>query len=121
FFDYAGVGPYTSINMNPAPSSTATTRNEPYRAYKDGVFISTHKFLGGPGASGVLVARLEIFSWIEKKLGQMIIESKAKKVGKEDGRSSNSKNDKDFWGQSILTRDAPTAPGGGTVDYVTEN
>ncbi|KAF9388703.1 hypothetical protein BGX21_000252, partial [Mortierella sp. AD011] len=84
FFDYAGVGPYTTIDMNPAPSSNQA-RN---LAYKDGVFISTHKFLGGPGASGVLVARLEIFDWAEK-------------------HSSTNRNEY-----------VPAAPGGGTVDMV---
>ncbi|KAG0003945.1 hypothetical protein BGZ80_004515 [Entomortierella chlamydospora] len=84
FFDYAGVGPYTTIDMNPAPSSNQI-RN---LAYKDGVFISTHKFLGGPGASGVLVARFEIFDWTEKHSGT---------------------NRNDY---------VPAAPGGGTVDMV---
>ncbi|KAF9347006.1 hypothetical protein BGX26_001470 [Mortierella sp. AD094] len=84
FFDYAGVGPYTTIDMNPAPSSHQTEN----LAYKDGVFISTHKFLGGPGASGVLVARLEIFDWTEK-------------------HSSTGRNEY-----------IPAAPGGGTVDMV---
>ena len=30
-------------------------------AYKDAVFISPHKFIGGPGTPGVLVARRELF------------------------------------------------------------
>ncbi|KAF8943084.1 hypothetical protein BGZ47_005818 [Haplosporangium gracile] len=86
FYDYAGVGPYTTIDMNPSPSNLGDeTRN---LAYKDGVFISTHKFLGGPGASGVLVARVEIFSWAER-------------------HSATSKNE--F---------IPATPGGGTVDMV---
>ncbi|KAF9148633.1 hypothetical protein BG015_009627 [Linnemannia schmuckeri] len=34
--------------------------------YKGGVFISTHKFLGGPSTSGVMVARVESFSWAER-------------------------------------------------------
>lgn len=84
FYDYAGVGPYTIIDMNPPPSNPSA-RN---LAYKDGVFISTHKFLGGPGASGVLVARVEIFSWAER-------------------HSSTSRNE--F---------IPATPGGGTVDMV---
>lgn len=86
FYDYAGVGPYTTIDMNPPPSNpNGDTKN---LAYKDGVFISTHKFLGGPGASGVLVARIEIFSWAEQ-------------------HSGTSRNE--F---------IPAAPGGGTVDMV---
>lgn len=86
FYDYAGVGPYTTIDMNPPPSNpNGDARN---LAYKDGVFISTHKFLGGPGASGVLVARVEIFSWAER-------------------HSATSRNE--F---------IPATPGGGTVDMV---
>src|SRR5579871_550245 len=38
FWDYATAAPYIKIDMNPSPT-----------AYKDGIFISTHKFLGGPG------------------------------------------------------------------------
>src|SRR6202008_3196302 len=31
-------------------------------AYKDAIFISPHKFIGGPGTPGVLVARRELFA-----------------------------------------------------------
>ena len=31
-------------------------------AYKDAIFISPHKFIGGPGTPGVLVARRELFT-----------------------------------------------------------
>ena len=31
-------------------------------AYKDAVFISPHKMIGGPGTPGVLVARRELFT-----------------------------------------------------------
>ncbi|MCU0976526.1 MAG: aminotransferase class V-fold PLP-dependent enzyme [Steroidobacteraceae bacterium] len=46
-FDYAASGPYVPIDMNPdgAPGERSL----------DAVFLSPHKFLGGPGASGVLV------------------------------------------------------------------
>lgn len=43
FWDYATAAPYVKIDMNPSPV-----------AYKDAVFISTHKFLGGPGTPGSL-------------------------------------------------------------------
>ena len=46
FWDYAGGGPYLDIHMAPEPG-----------AEKDAVFISPHKFPGGPGASGILVIR----------------------------------------------------------------
>ncbi len=48
-FDYAASAPYVQIDMNPA--------GEQYQgdASLDAIFISPHKFLGGPGSSGVLV------------------------------------------------------------------
>lgn len=49
FFDYATAAPYTKIDMNPADHS-----NE---SYKDAIFFSGHKFLGGPGCSGVLIVK----------------------------------------------------------------
>ena len=55
-FDYAASAPYVEINMNP-----------PTGAYEgdasiDAVFISPHKFLGGPGASGALVFNKRIYN-----------------------------------------------------------
>ncbi len=48
FWDYAAAAPYVAIDMNgPAPI--------------DAVFISPHKFIGGPGTPGVLVAREALF------------------------------------------------------------
>lgn len=44
FVDFACAAPYVDIDMHPAD-------DEPL----DAVFFSPHKFLGGPGASGVLV------------------------------------------------------------------
>jgi selenocysteine lyase/cysteine desulfurase len=45
-WDYAGGGPYLAIRMNPAPDAAI-----------DAVVVSPHKFVGGPGASGVLILR----------------------------------------------------------------
>jgi len=45
FVDYAASAPYVEINMHP---------NDPVEKL-DAVFFSPHKFLGGPGTSGVLV------------------------------------------------------------------
>lgn len=45
-WDYAGAGPYLPIDM------AAGTDAE-----KDAVVISAHKFIGGPGASGVMILR----------------------------------------------------------------
>ncbi|MCW8949480.1 MAG: aminotransferase class V-fold PLP-dependent enzyme [Sedimenticola sp.] len=49
FFDYAASAPYVEIDMNPQ------TRDGEGDASLDAIFISPHKFVGGPGASGVLV------------------------------------------------------------------
>ncbi len=46
-FDYAASGPYVPIDMNPDGAWSERSL--------DAVFLSPHKFLGGPGASGVLV------------------------------------------------------------------
>ena len=45
-WDYAGGGPYVPIAMQPAPDAAI-----------DAIVVSPHKFLGGPGASGVLIVR----------------------------------------------------------------
>ncbi len=46
FWDYAAAGPYVQIEMN-----------GPGDSFKDAVFISPHKFIGGPQTPGVLVVR----------------------------------------------------------------
>jgi len=45
FWDYAAAAPYVEIDLQGATN----------QLQKDGVFISPHKFLGGPGTAGVLV------------------------------------------------------------------
>ena len=49
FVDYAASAPYVEIDMNPEES------NENEDSSLDAIFISPHKFVGGPGSSGVLV------------------------------------------------------------------
>jgi selenocysteine lyase/cysteine desulfurase len=51
-FDYAAGGPYLPIDMNASPRL-----RDGHLAYKDAVFVSPHKFPGGPGTPGVLVAK----------------------------------------------------------------
>jgi selenocysteine lyase/cysteine desulfurase len=51
-FDYAAAGPYLPIDMNASPAL-----RDGHLAYKDAVFVSPHKFPGGPGTPGVLVAK----------------------------------------------------------------
>ena len=54
FFDFAAAAPYVAIEMDPDPEGDPL-------AGMDAVFISPHKFIGGPGTPGVLVARRELF------------------------------------------------------------
>ena len=56
FWDVAAAAPYVDIEMSPR-----TGEPDDGLAYKDGIFISPHKFIGGPGTPGVLVARRELF------------------------------------------------------------
>src|SRR4051794_13377320 len=72
FSDFAAAAPYVDIEMY----GRCTTHPQ---AYKDAVFLSPHKFVGGPGTPGVLVVR-----------------------------------------RDLLRNRVPTAPGGGTVDYVNQ-
>jgi hypothetical protein len=53
FWDYAAAGPYLRIRVG---------ESSPCRGdHKDAVFLSPHKFVGGPQTPGVLVARRELF------------------------------------------------------------
>ena len=52
FWDFAAAGPYVQIDMG-------ASGDDPL-AYKDAIFLSPHKFIGGPGTPGVLVVRREL-------------------------------------------------------------
>ena len=52
FFDYAAAAPYVDIDMHPDPDDECR---------KDAVFISVHKFVGGPQTPGVLAANKDLF------------------------------------------------------------
>jgi len=54
FWDFAAAAPYVSIDMGSSSNGSL--------AYKDAIFISPHKLIGGPGTPGLLVARRELFS-----------------------------------------------------------
>jgi selenocysteine lyase/cysteine desulfurase len=56
FWDFAAAAPYVEIEMWPRRGDEDASLD-----YKDAVFISPHKFIGGPGTPGVLVARRELF------------------------------------------------------------
>jgi selenocysteine lyase/cysteine desulfurase len=55
FWDFAAAAPYVEIDMTAPPG-------EHPLAYKDAIFLSPHKFIGGPSTPGVLVARRELFT-----------------------------------------------------------
>jgi selenocysteine lyase/cysteine desulfurase len=55
FWDYAAAGPYLPIDMNPDGDNDSRLRN------KDAIFLSPHKFIGGPGTPGLLVAKRHLF------------------------------------------------------------
>ena len=52
FWDYAAAAPYLAIDMNPSQPECA----------KDAVFISPHKFVGGPGTPGILVVKKQLLN-----------------------------------------------------------
>jgi selenocysteine lyase/cysteine desulfurase len=54
FWDFAAAAPYVRIEMTAPPGRPL--------AYKDALFLSPHKFIGGPSTPGVLVARRELFA-----------------------------------------------------------
>ncbi|EKT4501094.1 aminotransferase class V-fold PLP-dependent enzyme [Flavobacterium psychrophilum] len=51
FVDFACSGPYVAIDMHPTDSES----------YLDAIFFSPHKFLGGPGTSGVLIFNKNLY------------------------------------------------------------
>lgn len=56
FWDFAAAGPYVKIDMNMRDDGP-----DGDLIYKDAIFLSPHKFIGGPGTPGVLVAKRHLF------------------------------------------------------------
>jgi selenocysteine lyase/cysteine desulfurase len=56
FWDFAAAAPYVRIEMN-----MRDDRPDGDLIYKDAVFLSPHKFIGGPGTPGVLIAKRHLF------------------------------------------------------------
>jgi len=56
FWDFAAAGPYVEIEMN-----LRDDQPDGHLVYKDAVFLSPHKFIGGPGTPGILVAKRHLF------------------------------------------------------------
>jgi selenocysteine lyase/cysteine desulfurase len=72
FWDFAAAAPYVEVEMephrDPSPERPATLADDGLDAvaaraldYKDAIFVSPHKLIGGPGTPGLLVARRELF------------------------------------------------------------
>jgi selenocysteine lyase/cysteine desulfurase len=53
FWDFAAAAPYVDIDLHPNCDAHP-------QSHKDAVFISPHKFVGGPGTPGVLAVRREL-------------------------------------------------------------
>jgi len=56
FWDFAAAGPYVKIDLNLEDEDEGGDL-----AFKDAIFLSPHKFIGGPGTPGVLVAKRHLF------------------------------------------------------------
>lgn len=52
FVDFACSAPYIEINMHP----------ENQNQYLDAIYFSPHKFLGGPGSTGILIFNKELYT-----------------------------------------------------------
>jgi selenocysteine lyase/cysteine desulfurase/CRP-like cAMP-binding protein len=52
FWDYAAAAAHASIDMNPVLDGP-----DGALSYKDAIFVSPHKFIGGPGSPGLLIAK----------------------------------------------------------------
>ena len=57
FWDYATAAPYCSVDMNPV-----IVGEDRALVYKDAIFVSPHKFVGGPNTPGLLIAKKSLFS-----------------------------------------------------------
>ena len=55
FWDFAAAGPYVKIEMNMTDDLP-----DGHLVYKDAIFLSPHKFIGGPGTPGILVVKRKL-------------------------------------------------------------
>ena len=68
-FDYASAAPYLQIDLNdPLPDNyrkllgfKQLNQYEKIKCFKDGMFFSPHKFVGGPNTPGVLITHDRIY------------------------------------------------------------
>ena len=57
FWDFAAAAPYVKMEMNPLGEGADAALG-----YKDAIFLSPHKFIGGPGTPGVLVVKRKLLT-----------------------------------------------------------
>lgn len=62
FWDYGAAAPYVEIDMSPRRHGADGPDGEETLDTMDAIFISPHKFIGGPGTPGVLVVRRELLT-----------------------------------------------------------
>ena len=55
FWDFAAAAPYVEVEMSPPPGGDPLD-------YKDAIFLSPHKLIGGPGTPGVLLIRRDLMT-----------------------------------------------------------
>jgi len=55
FWDFAAAGPYVEVEMN-----MSDDEEDGHLVYKDAIFLSPHKFIGGPGTPGLLVVKRKL-------------------------------------------------------------
>ena len=91
FVDFACCAPYIAIDMHP----------EVEEEYLDAIFFSPHKFLGGPGTSGVLV--------FNKKLYKNVVP---------DNPGGGTVSYTNPWGQHDYFDDVETREDGGTPGFL---
>jgi selenocysteine lyase/cysteine desulfurase len=60
FWDFAAAGPYVGIQMNGQDADDPLCADS--LNYLDALFLSPHKFIGGPSTPGVLVVRRELLT-----------------------------------------------------------
>ncbi|WP_372795618.1 aminotransferase class V-fold PLP-dependent enzyme [Lutibacter sp.] len=91
FVDFACSAPYVEVNMHPKDPES----------YLDAIFFSPHKFLGGPGTSGVLI--------FNKKLYKNIVP---------DNPGGGTVNYTNPWGNRDYIDDIETREDGGTPGFI---
>ncbi len=57
FWDFAAAAPYVTIDMN-----MHDERDDGAQVYKDAIFLSPHKFVGGPGTPGILIVKKNLLT-----------------------------------------------------------